>query len=277
MENRFESEYEDQEQSNSHESSTSSQDRHNWITEQDNLREKLVTEDNFTWKLPTASQIGSQELRFVGGIDISFSKDDPSMACGTLVVLDFHTLQVVYQDFSFVTLTVPYVAGFLAFREAPVLLDILEKMKRSDNPFYPQVLMVDGNGILHPRGFGLACHIGVIANLPTIGIEKSLHHVDGLHHSRVRKLLEAKENSSKDFIPLVGCSGQTWGVAMRSSQSSIKPIYVSVGHRMSLQTASTVVQMTCKYRIPEPIRQADIRSRDYIRKFEMNARLKQNP
>ncbi|CAI8605844.1 unnamed protein product [Vicia faba] len=271
MENGIETESEEQEQSNS------SQDHHQkWITEQDNLREKLISEDNFTWKLPAAPRIGSQELRFVGGFDISFSKDDPSMACGTLVVLDFRTLQLVYQDFSFVTLHVPYVPGFLAFREAPVLLHILEKMKRSDNPFYPQVLMVDGNGILHPRGFGLACHVGVMANLPTIGIGKSLHHVDGLHHSRVRKLLEAEENSSKDFIPLVGCSGQTWGVAMRSSQSSIKPIYISIGHRISLQTATAIVQMTCKYRIPEPIRQADIRSRDYIRKFEMNARLKQN-
>ncbi|KAI5393918.1 hypothetical protein KIW84_060859 [Lathyrus oleraceus] len=250
MENPIETESEEQEQeqSNSQDSSTSSQDRHKWITEQDNLREKLITADSFTWKLPTISQIGAEDLRFVGGVDISFSKDDPSIACGTLVVLDFRTLQVVFQDFSFVTLSVPYVAGFLAFREvllfsillAPVLLDILEKMKRSDNPFYPQ-----------------------------------LHHVDGLHHSRVRKLLEAKENSSKDFIPLVGCSGQTWGVAMRSTQGSIKPIYISTGHRISLQTATAIVQMTCKYRIPEPIRQADIRSRDYIRKFEMNARLKQ--
>ncbi|CAK8570068.1 unnamed protein product [Lathyrus sativus] len=276
MENPIETESEEQEQeqSNSQQASTSSQDRHNWITVQDNLREKLITEDNFTWKLPTISQIGAEELRFLGGFDISFSKDDPSLACGTLVVLDFHTLQVVYEDFSFVTLSVPYVAGFLAFREAPVLLDLLEKM-RSDNPFYPQLLMVDGNGILHPRGFGLACHIGVIANLPTIGIGKSLHHVDGLHHSRVRKLLEAKENSSKDFIPLIGCSGKTWGVAMRSSQSSIKPIYISIGHRISLQTATAIVQMTCKYRIPEPIRQADIRSRDHIRKFEIDARLKQ--
>ncbi|KAI5393920.1 hypothetical protein KIW84_060859 [Lathyrus oleraceus] len=154
MENPIETESEEQEQeqSNSQDSSTSSQDRHKWITEQDNLREKLITADSFTWKLPTISQIGAEDLRFVGGVDISFSKDDPSIACGTLVVLDFRTLQVVFQDFSFVTLSVPYVAGFLAFREAPVLLDILEKMKRSDNPFYPQLLMVDGNGILHPRG-----------------------------------------------------------------------------------------------------------------------------
>ncbi|KAG4382658.1 hypothetical protein GLYMA_14G131200v4 [Glycine max] len=256
----------------------SSRDNQTWITAQNILREKLITEDCFAWKL----QAGSKEeeaLRYVGGVDISFSKDDPSRACGTLVVLDFHTLQVLYQDFSLVTLQVPYVPGFLAFREAPVLLQLLEKMKRSNNPFYPQLLMVDGNGILHPRGFGLACHIGVEANLPTIGIGKNLyklqlHHVDGLTHSRVRELLGAEENCSEDFINLVGCSGHIWGVAMRSTQGSIKPIFISIGHKISLQTAIMIVQMTCKYRVPEPIRQADIRSRDYIRKLEANAKVK---
>ncbi|CAJ2674901.1 unnamed protein product [Trifolium pratense] len=219
-----------EEQSQSHDSSTSSHDRQNWKTEQNILKEKLIKEDNFTWKLPPST---SQELRYVGGCDISFSKHDPSLACGTLVVLDFNTLEVVYQDFSLVTLSVPYVAGFLAFRE---------------------LLMVDGNGILHPRGFGLACHIGVTADLPTIGVGKNLHCVDGLNQSRVRKLLEAKENTSKDFVTLVGCSGRTWGVAMRSTQGSVKPIFISIGHRISLQTATAIVQMTCKYRVPEPIR-----------------------
>ncbi|XP_072053721.1 uncharacterized protein [Arachis hypogaea] len=239
-------------------SSTSLPDHQNWIAAQDLLREKLIREDSFTWKIPE-DRSDSEEglLRYIGGVDISFSKDDPSMACGTLVVLDLRTLQVVYEDFSLVNIRVPYVPGFLAFRE---------------------LLMVDGNGILHPRGkcfcFGLACHLGVEANLPTIGIGKNLHHVDGLNQSRVRELLEAGENSCKDFINLVGCSGHIWGAAMRSTQGSIKPIFISIGHRISLQTALRLVQMTCKYRVPEPTRQADIRSRDYIRKLKMNARMK---
>ncbi|XP_019447497.1 PREDICTED: endonuclease V isoform X2 [Lupinus angustifolius] len=262
------------------ESSSSSSQQH-WIIEQEILREKLMTEDNFTWKLLSTQDKGegSKEkedewLRYIGGVDVSFSNDDSSMACGTLVVLDFNTLKVVYEDFSLVTLHVPYVPGFLAFREAPVLVEILDKMKRNGNPFYPQLLMVDGNGILHPRGFGLACHIGVVADLPTIGIGKNLHHVDGLDQSKVRELLRAKENSSQDLITLVGSSGHVWGAAMRSTKASVKPIYISSGHRISLQTAIRIVQMTCKYRVPEPVRQADIRSRDYIRKLEMNAKRK---
>ncbi|CAL5421935.1 unnamed protein product [Camellia sinensis] len=250
-----------------------------WIEAQDSLKRRLVTEDDFTWKLPTdtntatASALGGGEvcgvLKYVGGVDISFSKDDPSIACGTLVVLDLLTLEVVYDDFSVVRLHIPYVPGFLAFREAPILLELLEKMKNCAHPFYPQLLMVDGNGLLHPRGFGLACHLGVLANLPTIGIGKNLHHVDGLSQSRVRQLLEAKGNLPEDIITLSGDSGSKWGAAMRSTQGSFKPIFISVGHRVSLATAVEIAKMTCKYRVPEPIRQADVRSRDYLRKHQL--------
>lgn len=245
-----------------------SQDHKHWIEAQDMLKGRLIAEDDFTWKLATSKEKEEEVevLRYVGGVDISFSKEDPSFACGTLVVLDTQDLQVVYDDFSLVTLCVPYVPGFLAFREAPVLLELLERMKNNSSPFYPQLLMVDGNGILHPQGFGLACHLGVLADLPTIGIGKNLHHVDGLTYSGVRQLLEANENCTEDFITLTGCSRKIWGVAMRSTKGSLKPIFISVGHRVSLDTAITIAKMTCKYRVPEPVRQADIRSREYLRK-----------
>ncbi|XP_030945333.1 endonuclease V-like isoform X1 [Quercus lobata] len=252
---------------------TSQDDHKQWIEAQDDLKRRLVTEDDFSWKLSKENEEEEEEevlLRYVGGVDISFSKEDTSVACGTLVVLDMQSqdLQTVYHDHYLVTLTVPYVPGFLAFREAPVLLELLERMKKNAIPFYPQVLMVDGNGILHPRGFGLACHLGVLADLPTIGIGKNLHHVDGLTYSGVRQLLENKENCTENFITLSGCSGKIWGVAMRSTKGSLKPIFISVGHRVSLDTAITIVKMTCKYRVPEPTRQADIRSREYLRKHQ---------
>ncbi|EXB60456.1 Endonuclease V [Morus notabilis] len=197
----------------------------NWEESQDSMKKKLIAEDEF---------VSTEALRYVGGVDISFSKEDPSVACGTLVVLELHSLRVVYEDFSVVTLHVPYVPGFLAFREAPVLLELLEKMKNNANPFYPQ-----------------------------------LHHVDGLTLSRVKELLKAREHLAEDFITLTGDSGRIWGVAMRSTGGSLKPIFVSIGHRMSLDTAVAIVKMTCKYRVPEPIRQADIRSREYLRKHRV--------
>ncbi|XP_052170247.1 uncharacterized protein LOC127786696 isoform X6 [Diospyros lotus] len=233
----------------------------NWMEVQDSMKRRLITEDDFTWKLPNNEEKTDQLvsgvvlLKYVGGVDISFSKDDPSVACGALVVVDLHTLEVVYDDYSVSRLNIPYIPGFLAFREAPILLELLEKMKNCAHPFYPQLLMVDGNGLLHPRGFGLACHLGVLVNLPTIGIGKNLHHVDGLTQSRVRQLLETKGNSPEDTVTLRGDSGCIWGTAERSTSGSSKPIFISIGHRVSLATAVKIVKMTCKYRVPEAIRQ----------------------
>lgn len=141
-------------------------------------------------------------------------------------------------------------------------------MKTNAHHFYPQLLMVDGNGLLHPRGFGLACHLGVLADMPTIGVGKNLHHVDGLNQSEIRRKLEAKENCNKEFIPLTGQSGMTWGAAMRSCPGSSKPIYISIGHRISLDSAIGIVKYCSKYRVPEPTRQADIRSKVFLQKHE---------
>ncbi|CAK7354388.1 unnamed protein product [Dovyalis caffra] len=268
-------------------SASTIQIQNQWREIQDLLKQRLITEDDFPWKLPTPTSSEEALLKYVGGVDVSYSKELDSAAacgCGSLVVLDLTTLQVVYQDFSILTdFHVPYIPAFLAFREAPILLQLLQKMKNTDNPFYPQLLLVDGNGLLHPRGklcflpfsiessflrmrcitysylsftgFGLACHLGVLANIPTIGIGKNLHHVDGLTQSGVRQLLQTKDNSVEDFVALKGSSGCIWGAAMTSTKGSLKPIYISVGHRVSLDTAIKIVKMSCKYRVPEPIRQ----------------------
>ncbi|XP_050175262.1 endonuclease V isoform X16 [Myiozetetes cayanensis] len=133
---------------------------------------------------------------------------------------------------------------------------------------YPalEVLLVDGNGVLHHRGFGVACHLGVLTDLPCVGVAKNLLQVDGLvrdelHREQIRSL-----QRSGDTFPLTGTSGRVLGMALRSYHNSSKPLYVSVGHRVSLDTAVRLVGSCCRYRVPEPIRQADIRSREYIRK-----------
>ncbi|KXG20548.1 hypothetical protein SORBI_3010G219400 [Sorghum bicolor] len=148
-----------------------------WIKTQDMLKSKLILEDEFAWSLPSVGS-GSDEherckLKYIGGTDISFLKEDPATACAAVVVLNADTLEVVHEEFNVVRLQVPYIPGFLAFREAPVLLGLLEKVKINAPHFYPQLLMVDGNGLLHPRGFGLACHLGVLADVPTIGVGKN--------------------------------------------------------------------------------------------------------
>ncbi|KAJ8477597.1 hypothetical protein OPV22_021324 [Ensete ventricosum] len=231
----------------------SSSYHHEWVEAQESLKKKLVLEDDFAWGVPSqglaSGDDGSrrEKLKYIGGVDISFLKKDPLVSCGALLVLDADTMDVVHEEFEVARLQVPYVPGFLAFREAPMLLGLLNKMKANAHPFYPQLLMVDGNGLLHPRGLGLACHLGILANLPTIGIGKNLHHVDGLTQSAVRQSLEARENYDKDLIFLTGKSGKTWGVAMRSSLGSSKPIYVSIANstgRYKIQDVPSEVQRT---------------------------------
>ncbi|KAL2236829.1 UNVERIFIED_CONTAM: Endonuclease V [Sesamum indicum] len=134
-----------------------------WIEIQDSLKKRLITDDEFDWKLPPMKDQDSEGmeenqdsnveiLKYVGGVDLSFSRNDSLIACATLVVLDISTLEVVHEDSSIIKLRIPYVPGFLAFREAPVLLELLKKMETTSPTLYPQVLMVDGNGLLHPRG-----------------------------------------------------------------------------------------------------------------------------
>ncbi|XP_037770296.1 endonuclease V isoform X4 [Chelonia mydas] len=133
---------------------------------------------------------------------------------------------------------------------------------------YPdlEVLLVDGNGVLHHRGFGVACHLGVLTGLPCIGVAKNLLQVDGLAKDELHKEQIRDLQMGGAMFPLRGTSGRVLGMALRSYNKSTKPIYVSVGHRTCLESAVRLVQSCCRYRIPEPIRQADIRSREYIRK-----------
>ncbi|KFU85911.1 Endonuclease V, partial [Chaetura pelagica] len=174
--------------------------------------------------------------------------------------------QVLYEDCRMVAVEAPYVAGFLAFREVPFLVEALQRLEQEQPSLKPQVLLVDGNGLLHPRGFGVACHLGVLTDLPCIGVAKNLLHVDGLakdeqHKEQIRSL--QKEG---DSFPLVGTSGRVLGMALPSHSKSSRPLYVSVGHKVSLETAVRLLRSCCRFRVPEPIRQADMRSREYIRK-----------
>ena len=133
--------------------------------------------------------------------------------------------------------------------------------------------MLDGNGLLHPRSFGIACHLGVLADIPTIGVAKNLLVVDGLDAKSVKEqtIKEQREtdtngnNPSRDgqYTKLIGQSGKVWGAAI-VKPNQCKPIYVSVGHKISLDTAVTIVKKCQQSRIPEPIRQADLRSREYV-------------
>ncbi|XP_061335783.1 endonuclease V isoform X1 [Pezoporus flaviventris] len=259
-----------------------------WEREQARLRASVVEEDTEQWQKDSSFP----GLERVGGVDLSYIRGDESSACASLVVLSYPALEVLYEDCRMVAVSAPYVAGFLAFREVPFLVEAVQRLQQEEPKLKPQVLLVDGNGLLHPRGFGVACHLGVLTDLPCIGVAKNLLQVDGLakdelHREQIRSL-----QREGDTFPLTGASGRLLGMVLRSCNNSSRPLYVSVGHRVCLGTAVRLVQSCCRYRIPEPIRQtlmsccwgrpvkelccslcfpalhleADIRSREYIRK-----------
>ncbi|KAG7259154.1 hypothetical protein CRUP_010327 [Coryphaenoides rupestris] len=195
-----------------------------WESEQASLRQQVVAEDTEAWqRCPDFSS-----LERVGGVDLSFIKGDDVNACAQLVVLSYPDLEVLYEDSQMVALCAPYVAGFLAFRETPFLLDALQRLQSKQPQLLPQVQ----------------------------GVTKSQE-----HQSQIAALLQ----KGGDSFPLTTASGKVLGKALRSSDSSTKPVYVSVGHKISLETAVRLTHSCCRYRVPEPIRQADIRSREYLR------------
>lgn len=232
-----------------------------WESEQARLRQQVVEEDTEEWQ----KSLDFTGLERVGGVDLSFIKGDAVNACAQLVVLSYPDLQLLYEDSQMVTLSAPYIAGFLAFRETPCLLEALRRLENTQPGLLPQVVLVDGNGLFHYREFGLACHLGVLSGLPCVGVAKNLLQVQGVAKSEEHMTQIASLQKGGESFPLTSQSGKVLGKALRSSDSSTKPVYVSVGHRISLDTAVRLTHSCCRYRVPEPIRQADMRSREYLR------------
>ncbi len=178
--------------------------------------------------------------RFVAGLDAAFSKDGGHCIAG-VVLWDVGRGTVVERHAAVSPLTFPYVPGLLSFREAPALLGALEKLEQ-----VPDVLMCDGQGIAHPRRFGIACHLGVLLDLPAVGCAKS--RLIGSH-------LEVPFTRGS-FVPLMD-EAEHIGDVVRT-RDGVRPLFVSVGHRMTPALARTLVlECVLKCRLPEPTRLAD--------------------
>jgi len=214
------------------------------------------------------------------------------MACASLVIQRLPDFKTVYQDYVITPLSVPYVSGFLAFREVPVLLTLFEKLKllstfaepgsEMAQIYPPDLVFTDGNGTLHPRGCGIASHLGYALGIPTIGVAKKITTVDGINRNTTESLrreilanLEKERKGPSDggsesrWRPLVGESGRTWGAVVLTSKhsDSTVPVFVSPGHMISLETAVKLAQLCSLHRIVEPIRAADLGSREFVRRF----------
>jgi deoxyribonuclease V len=179
------------------------------------------------------------EIGVVAGGDISYSRGDDRFFAA-VVSLRLPDFEVLEETRAFGHVRFPYIPGLLSFREAPILLQAFEKLQR-----LPDVVLIDGQGIAHPRGFGLASHVGLFLDVPTIGCAKT--RLVGTH--------EEVGPEAGDYSELL-LEGQVVGAVLRTKKN-VKPLYVSQGHRIDLQGAVDAVRRCLAgYRIPEPLRRA---------------------
>jgi deoxyribonuclease V len=179
------------------------------------------------------------DVRRVAGIDVGFEQDG-AISRAAVAVLDFPELRLVESAVARLPTSFPYVPGLLSFRETPAVLEALGRLSER-----PDLLLCDGQGYAHPRRFGLACHLGVLTGLPSIGVAKS--RLIGTHG--------ALPEEKGAWIPLRD-GDETVGAVLRT-RDGVAPLYVSIGHRVSLPTAIRwVLACTTRYRLPETTRQA---------------------
>lgn len=192
--------------------------------EQEKLASKVSLEDGF------------DRVRTLGGIDVAYKEDNAYAAC---VVMDAERMKVVEERRLSGKVTFPYVSTYLSYRELPMIKKIYAKLKNK-----PDVLMVDGNGILHPRGLGIASHAGIELDVPTIGVAKNL---------LLGKLGKVPEKIG-DFGSIIH-EGRVIGMALKTTKSQ-NYVYISPGHRVSMKSSLELSKKLCFHRVPETIRRA---------------------
>lgn len=178
---------------------------------------------------------------FIAGVDISAGKAG-GVATGAVVVLSYPELRLVETQIVRERIDFPYIPGLLSFREAPFILTACQRLTTT-----PDIILVDGQGIAHPRRMGLACHLGLFLNTPTIGCAKSLLCGRG-----------DEPGTEPGSYAEIADAGDIIGVALRTRRG-VKPVYVSIGHMVDLATAVRWVLESCRgYRLPEPTRLAHL-------------------
>jgi deoxyribonuclease V len=212
--------------------------RHRWDL---TPRAAIALQERLRGKVVVALLPPPGDGALIAGTDVSYDKHSDRLFAA-VVVLRLPGLELVAQATAVDRARFPYVPGLLSFREIPPLLACFRKL-----PVTPDVVLVDGQGLAHPRRFGLACHLGWLLELPTIGCAKSI--LCGVHAS-----LPARRGAT---APLVH-RGETVGLAVRT-RTGVQPMYISTGHRAELAgAAELVLRCAARYRLPEPTRAAHI-------------------
>ena len=178
------------------------------------------------------------EPRFIAGIDVSSPRRARGMGTAAVVVLEYPGLGLVETQTVHGQIDLPYVPGLLSFREAPLILQAFEKLAHA-----PDLIIVDGQGIAHPRRLGIAAHLGLFFDIPTIGCAKS----------RLCGTYQEPAAEAGNFEELTD-NGESIGVVLRT-KNNVKPLFISIGNKISIEDAIFWIMRCCRgYRLPEPIR-----------------------
>jgi deoxyribonuclease V len=201
-----------------------------YIKEQERLAKKIVLNDSFG------------EIKTIAGVDQAFVGNN---VISGIVVLSYPDLKVIKKKWATKKSDFPYIPGLLTYKEGPSIVEAYKKLK-----IQPDILIVDGSGIAHPRGIGLASHIGLVLDKPTVGVTKT-------------KLVGEYEKT-KEYSKLI-YEGKHVGYILK--RKKYKPIFISPGHKISLETSLKIVRNCLKNRLPEPIKIAH----EYVNEVKRNA------
>lgn len=211
--------------------------------EQSELSQRIIVENDFI-----------KPIKVIAGCDVEYNTDD-NFISAAIVLLDYQNKEILEVQTHSMELTFPYIPGLFSYREMPPIIGAYRKLQ-----IKPDIICCDGHGIAHPRRFGLASHLGIELDIPTIGCAKK---------KLYGKFFEPKiERGAKSDL-IDENTGEVIGNVLRT-QSNVKPVFVSVGHKVNLNTACEIVlNLSDKYRLPETTRIADAYALEEFLKFKM--------
>lgn len=200
-------------------------------------KEAIAIQNELRNRITLHDDLGA--IKYVAGIDVGFENSGRTTRAA-VVLLEYPSLELVEVSVKQCRTVFPYIPGLLSFRELPAVIKAMEKLA-----YHPDLLLCDGQGRAHPRRFGIACHLGLLADIPSVGVGKT--RLCGTHDP------VAEERGA--WRPLLD-KGEIIGAVVRT-RTGVKPVYISAGHRISLHTAiDYVLNCTTRFKLPETIRQA---------------------
>jgi deoxyribonuclease V len=194
---------------------------------QDDLKDRIILKGTFS------------KVRTIGGADVAYSKQG-NLLFGAIVVLSFPDMEILDTATAEGKISFPYIPGLFSFREGPILIKTFQQLKLK-----PEIMIFDGQGIAHPRGIGLASHMGLYLDLPSIGCAKT-----PLLHEFI------PPGPLKGSHEWIRREGKKVGTVLRTKEN-VRPLFISPGHRIDFPTSNRLILETCKgFRFPEPLRKA---------------------